>query len=128
MFTLIGAVLSLHITEIKNYDEMCDFFNAVIDDETCEERLWQMKARGETNFYLCEINRDMVIDATYKGNKSRYINHSCCPNTEMQKWLSAHLYYCFIFIVVGIHVLNDLICFLGGLMVKQGSAYLQLVT
>lgn len=59
---------------------------AVIDDKTCEERLWKMKDRGETNFYLCEINRDMVIDATYKGNKSRYINHSCCPNTEMQKW------------------------------------------
>jgi len=47
-----------------------------------------MKDRGETNFYLCEINRDMVIDATYKGNKSRYINHSCCPNTEMQKWFT----------------------------------------
>lgn len=60
--------------------------HAVIDDKTCEERLWNMKHRGETNFYLCEINRDMVIDATYKGNKSRYINHSCCPNTEMQKW------------------------------------------
>ncbi|KAI8537118.1 hypothetical protein RHMOL_Rhmol09G0000700 [Rhododendron molle] len=59
----------------------------VIDDKTCEERLWKMKHRGETNFYLCEINRDMVIDATYKGNKSRYINHSCCPNTEMQKWI-----------------------------------------
>lgn len=59
---------------------------AVIDDKTCEERLWKMKHSGETNFYLCEINRDMVIDATYKGNKSRYINHSCCPNTEMQKW------------------------------------------
>lgn len=60
--------------------------DAVIDDKTCEERLWDMKRRGETNFYLCEINRDMVIDATYKGNKSRYINHSCSPNTEMQKW------------------------------------------
>uniref|UniRef100_K7K280 SET domain-containing protein n=2 Tax=Glycine subgen. Soja TaxID=1462606 RepID=K7K280_SOYBN len=46
-----------------------------------------MKQRGERNFYLCEINRDMVIDATYKGNKSRYTNHSCCPNTEMQKWI-----------------------------------------
>lgn len=62
--------------------------DAVIDDKTCEERLWNMKHRGETNFYLCEINRDMVIDASYKGNKSRYINHSCCPNTEMQKWFS----------------------------------------
>lgn len=64
--------------------------NAVIDDKTCEERLWKMKHNGETNFYLCEINRDMVIDATFKGNQSRFINHSCCPNTEMQKWFSAY--------------------------------------
>lgn len=66
--------------------------STVIDDKTCEERLWNMKHRGETNFYLCEINRDMVIDATYKGNKSRYINHSCCPNTEMQKWFTANCF------------------------------------
>lgn len=61
-----------------------------------------MKHCGETNFYLCEINRDMVIDATYKGNKSRYINHSCCPNTEMQKWWGRYLFLdyghiCFLF-------------------------------
>lgn len=68
----------------------------VIDDKTCEERLWGMKHRGETNFYLCEINRDMVIDATYKGNKSRYINHSCSPNTEMQKWFGHILISLFI--------------------------------
>lgn len=61
--------------------------DAVIDDKLCEDRLWKMKHVGQTNFYLCEINRDMVIDATTWGNKSRYINHSCCPNTEMQKWL-----------------------------------------
>lgn len=71
------------------------FIWTVIDDKTCEQRLWNMKHRGETNFYLCEINRDMVIDATYKGNKSRYINHSCCPNTEMQKWYSTGPYYWF---------------------------------
>ncbi|CAH9106659.1 unnamed protein product [Cuscuta epithymum] len=72
--------------DIKCKDFIIEYVGEVIDDKTCEERLWKMKHSGETNFYLCEINRDTVIDATYKGNKSRYINHSCCPNTEMQKW------------------------------------------
>ncbi|KAF3664918.1 putative histone-lysine N-methyltransferase ASHH3-like isoform X2 [Capsicum annuum] len=74
--------------DIKRGDFVIEYVGEVIDDKTCEERLWKMKHSGETNFYLCEINRDMVIDATYKGNKSRYINHSCCPNTEMQKWVA----------------------------------------
>ncbi|XP_022866313.1 histone-lysine N-methyltransferase ASHH3-like [Olea europaea var. sylvestris] len=73
--------------DINQGDFVIEYVGEVIDDKTCEDRLWKMKHRGETNFYLCEINRDMVIDATYKGNKSRYINHSCCPNTEMQKWM-----------------------------------------
>ncbi|KAL9380217.1 hypothetical protein Peur_025874 [Populus x canadensis] len=73
--------------DIKQGEFVIEYVGEVIDDNTCEERLWKMKHRGETNFYLCEINRNMVIDATYKGNKSRYINHSCSPNTEMQKWI-----------------------------------------
>lgn len=72
--------------DIKQGDFIVEYVGEVIDDKTCEDRLWKMRHCGETNFYLCEINRDMVIDATYKGNKSRFINHSCQPNTEMQKW------------------------------------------
>lgn len=67
----------------------------VIDDKTCEDRLWGMKERGESNFYMCEISREMVIDATFKGNLSRFINHSCCPNSELQKW-----YMCFCFVII----------------------------
>ncbi|WMV06836.1 hypothetical protein MTR67_000221 [Solanum verrucosum] len=73
--------------DIKTKEFVVEYVGEVIDDKTCEERLWKLKHSGETNFYLCEINRNMVIDATYKGNKSRYINHSCCPNTEMQRWM-----------------------------------------
>ncbi|XP_026660855.1 histone-lysine N-methyltransferase ASHH3-like isoform X2 [Phoenix dactylifera] len=72
--------------DIKQGDFVMEYVGEVIDDKTCEERLWKMKHRGDTNFYLCEVNHDMVIDATYKGNRSRFINHSCEPNTEMQKW------------------------------------------
>lgn len=32
--------------------------------------------------FLFEVDEDDVIDATYGGNSSRYINHSCNPNCE----------------------------------------------
>ncbi|KAL4579606.1 hypothetical protein LXL04_015760 [Taraxacum kok-saghyz] len=59
---------------IRHGEFIIEYVGEVIDDKTCEERLWRMKRQGETNFYLCEINRDMVIDVTFKGNQSRYIN------------------------------------------------------
>ncbi|KAF8756806.1 hypothetical protein HU200_011022 [Digitaria exilis] len=73
--------------EIKKGDFVIEYVGEVIDDQTCEERLWRMKRlyRGD-KFYLCEVSSNMVIDATNKGNMSRFINHSCERNTEMQKW------------------------------------------
>ncbi|BFI23861.1 protein MpASHR1 [Marchantia polymorpha subsp. ruderalis] len=71
---------------IKAGDFLVEYVGEVIDDETCEKRLWAMKEQGESNFYMCEISREMVIDATFKGNLSRFINHSCQPNCELQKW------------------------------------------
>jgi len=32
------------------------------------------------------LRGEAIIDATSKGNISRYINHSCDPNAETQKW------------------------------------------
>jgi len=72
--------------DIKAGSFLIEYVGEVIDDKTCEERLWVMKKQGEMNFYMCEISREMVIDATFKGNLSRYINHSCHPNSELQKW------------------------------------------
>lgn len=59
---------------------------SVIDDILCEERLWDMKDQDATNFYMCEINKNFVIDATQKGNASRFLNHSCAPNCKLEKW------------------------------------------
>ena len=33
-----------------------------------------------------ELTRGATIDATRKGQISRFINHSCEPNCETQKW------------------------------------------
>ncbi|XP_055822961.1 uncharacterized protein LOC129891579 isoform X2 [Solanum dulcamara] len=60
--------------------------NKVIDDALCEKRLWDMKYKGVQNFYMCELRKDFTIDATFKGNLSRFLNHSCDPNCKLEKW------------------------------------------
>ncbi|XP_020578365.1 histone-lysine N-methyltransferase ASHR3 isoform X2 [Phalaenopsis equestris] len=59
-----------------------EYVGEVIDDALCEQRLWDMKRRGDQNFYMCEIQKDFTIDATFKGNFSRFLNHSCDPNCK----------------------------------------------
>ena len=38
------------------------------------------------NFYFLSLDHERIIDATTKGNSARFINHSCSPNCETQKW------------------------------------------
>lgn len=38
------------------------------------------------HFYFMALKSDAIIDATGQGNISRFINHSCDPNAETQKW------------------------------------------
>ena len=39
------------------------------------------------HFYFMTLSSDEVIDATVRGSISRFINHSCDPNCETQKWV-----------------------------------------
>lgn len=71
---------------IKKGEFVIEYIGEVIDDALCEERLWEMKYRGVHNFYMCEIGKDFIIDATFKGNPSRFLNHSCDPNCKLEKW------------------------------------------
>ncbi|XP_019414209.1 PREDICTED: histone-lysine N-methyltransferase ASHR3 [Lupinus angustifolius] len=63
-----------------------EYIGEVIDDALCEKRLWDMKDKNVQNFYMCEIRKDFTIDATFKGNTSRFLNHSCDPNCVLEKW------------------------------------------
>ncbi|XWS73134.1 hypothetical protein CRYUN_Cryun02cG0099200 [Craigia yunnanensis] len=71
---------------IKKGDFVIEYIGEVIDDARCEQRLWDMKYKGVKNFYMCEIRKDFTIDATFKGNTSRFLNHSCDPNCVLEKW------------------------------------------
>ncbi|KAL5699118.1 [histone H3]-lysine(4) N-trimethyltransferase [Ranunculus cassubicifolius] len=71
---------------IKEGEFVIEYVGEVIDDVECTQRFWQLKKGEEKNFYLCEIRKDFTIDATKKGNFSRFVNHSCDPNCKMEKW------------------------------------------
>ncbi|KMS98731.1 hypothetical protein BVRB_3g069110 isoform B [Beta vulgaris subsp. vulgaris] len=60
--------------------------NLVIDDLVRTQRLWDMKNKEVKIFYMCEIRKDFTIDATFKGNASCFLNHSCDPNCKLEKW------------------------------------------
>ncbi|XP_047046855.1 histone-lysine N-methyltransferase ASHR3-like [Lolium rigidum] len=78
-----GAVA---LEPLEKGDFIIEYVGEVINDATCEQRLWEMKRRGDKNFYMCEISKDCTIDATFKGNTSRFLNHSCDPNCKLEKW------------------------------------------
>uniref|UniRef100_A0A162AA92 Histone-lysine N-methyltransferase n=1 Tax=Daucus carota subsp. sativus TaxID=79200 RepID=A0A162AA92_DAUCS len=71
---------------INKGDFVIEYVGEVIDDAMCEQRFWDMKHMGTQNFYVCEVQRNFTIDATFKGNSSRFLNHSCDPNCNLEKW------------------------------------------
>ncbi|KAF3640595.1 putative U-box domain-containing protein 52-like [Capsicum annuum] len=71
---------------INKGDFIIEYIGEVIDDALGEKRLWDMKYKGDKNFYMCELRKDFTIDATFKGNLSRFLNHSCDPNCKLEKW------------------------------------------
>ncbi|KAJ1958657.1 hypothetical protein IWQ62_004864 [Dispira parvispora] len=48
---------------------------AIYEQENCEHH------------YFMSLKNDEVIDATRKGCIARFVNHSCAPNCEVQKWV-----------------------------------------
>ena len=58
----------------------------VVDEATQNKRLEEAAGKGIVDMYFMEINNNLKIDAREKGNLSRFINHSCDPNCELQKW------------------------------------------
>lgn len=41
---------------------------------------------NHSDHYCLNLDSGMVIDSYRMGNEARFINHSCDPNCEMQKW------------------------------------------
>eukprot|EP00471_Norrisiella_sphaerica_P010739 CAMPEP_0184504528 /NCGR_PEP_ID=MMETSP0113_2-20130426/52513_1 /TAXON_ID=91329 /ORGANISM="Norrisiella sphaerica, Strain BC52" /LENGTH=533 /DNA_ID=CAMNT_0026894177 /DNA_START=80 /DNA_END=1681 /DNA_ORIENTATION=+ len=61
-------------------------YRGEIIDQAEKDRRLEFDYKENQNFYLLDLGNNETIDATRKGSSTRFINHSCDPNAETQKW------------------------------------------
>uniref|UniRef100_A0A8C1F992 Nuclear receptor binding SET domain protein 2 n=3 Tax=Cyprinus carpio TaxID=7962 RepID=A0A8C1F992_CYPCA len=74
------------LRDIKKGEFVNEYVGELIDEEECRARIKYAQENNITHFYMLTIDKDRIIDAGPKGNYSRFMNHSCQPNCETQKW------------------------------------------
>uniref|UniRef100_A0A8C2KXQ4 Nuclear receptor binding SET domain protein 2 n=1 Tax=Cyprinus carpio TaxID=7962 RepID=A0A8C2KXQ4_CYPCA len=74
------------LRDIKKGEFVNEYVGELIDEEECRARIKYAQENNITHFYMLTIDKDRSIDAGPKGNYSRFMNHSCQPNCETQKW------------------------------------------
>lgn len=60
-----------------------EYMGEVIDQDEMIKRM-KLKVYIHNN-YMVQLRHDEIIDATRKGNITRFINHSCDPNCVAEK-------------------------------------------
>eukprot|EP01084_Bolivina_argentea_P239080 401792_1 len=63
-----------------------EYCGEIIDMNEVQNRL-QNQYFGSDKFFILSVGVGKFIDATIKGSKARFINHSCSPNCVTQKWI-----------------------------------------
>lgn len=71
---------------IKAGTFIIEYIGEVINDTEFKQRFNKLIETRDNNFYFLSIDNKYRIDAGPKGNKSRFMNHSCEPNCITQVW------------------------------------------
>lgn len=77
----LRAVIDLFAGEF-----IMEYVGEVVDPKDFRRRAKEYSKDKNKHYYFMALKSDQIIDATMKGNVSRFINHSCDPNSETQKW------------------------------------------
>lgn len=67
-------------------DFVVEYIGEVLDTNMCRDRLNRYHENNVVNYYMLTLDAGLVIDASQKSNHARFMNHSCDPNCESQKW------------------------------------------
>ena len=81
VYLYVGEFITEYVGEVVSEQE----FRRRMTEQYCNER----------HHYCVHLDGGIVIDGYRMGNISRFINHSCQPNSEMQKWFEPLSVNCF---------------------------------
>ncbi|KAI0790974.1 hypothetical protein C8Q75DRAFT_716161 [Abortiporus biennis] len=63
-----------------------EYVGDVVSQPSFLKRMRQYAEEGIRHFYFMMLQKDEFIDATKRGGKGRFANHSCNPNCYVAKW------------------------------------------
>ncbi|KAI7522450.1 hypothetical protein KC316_g19229, partial [Hortaea werneckii] len=72
---------------LKANDFIFEYIGEVIGENVFRRRMQQYDEEGIKHFYFMSLTKGEFVDATKKGNLGRFCNHSCNPNSYVDKWV-----------------------------------------
>jgi hypothetical protein len=63
-----------------------EYVGEILNRNQFQDRVKEAEELHQRHFYFMTIRKGEIIDASKKGNLARFMNHSCNPNCETQKW------------------------------------------
>ncbi|XP_059469173.1 histone-lysine N-methyltransferase, H3 lysine-36 specific isoform X2 [Neocloeon triangulifer] len=72
--------------DLKKGTFVVEYVGEVVNKEEFQRRKRGYIENKEKHFYFLELGGNHYIDAKFKGNLSRFINHSCEPNCQSSHW------------------------------------------
>ncbi|VEL35827.1 unnamed protein product [Protopolystoma xenopodis] len=74
------------VNPIAKGDFVNEYIGDLIDEDEANRRLRFAHENNINNYYMMLLDANRIIDAGPKGNLSRFMNHSCDPNLNTEKW------------------------------------------
>ena len=94
-------------THISPGTFIMEYLGEVVTDKEFKRRM-QTDYQKDSHHYCLHVGEGLVIDGYRVGGECRFVNHSCNPNCEMQKWSVNGVWRMALFSKVAIDVNEEL--------------------
>ena len=72
---------------LKKGQFIIEYIGEVLHEDEYRARKQRYEEENRRHYYFMTLSSSETIDAAERGNAGRFLNHSCEPNCETQKWM-----------------------------------------